>query len=807
MDKLLQDLRYALRSFAKSPGFTALALLTFAIGIGVNASVFGFVHALLLKPAPAVATPESLVSVFTSDFSSGPYGTSSYPDYLSMKSGAPALQKLAAFSEGSAVLRIDENVERVSTMAVSGEFFDLLGLQPAAGRAIGLGDTQPGAPPVGVIGYTLWHRAFGGSSSALGKQVTVDGRSVTIVGVAPERFDGLSLGAAFELWTPLEARDDPAQRGNRGLDVVGRLARGTSMQQAQSQLDGVAASLAASSPATNRGTLARPDDPRPMVVLPHTRLDPRFRAEVQMIGATLMVAVGLVLLIACANVAGLLLSRASARSREVAVRLALGATRGRVLRQMLTESLVLGIAGGTLGLLFALWTVDALPSFFPAELARLLDVRVDWIVVSFTAAIALASGLVSGLAPALHGMRSPAASALRSDAGRTGNSRGSVNARNALVVAQVAVASVLLVSTVLLTRSLFNALDVDPGFSTRQALLMSVEIPPALSREEGQAYYESLVTAVGAIPGVERASLARVVPVAGGSRRLFRIPGYVPRPGEDMELHVNGVHRDYFATMGFAPSEGRLFQSSDVGRVPLVVVNDVLADRYFGGRAVGRRMQWGKTELEIIGVVRAQRRSGLQDPPTPVVFHQLERDFIPRVTLVAKTAGDPLRLAETIRRTATAVDRDVAIFRTITLEAHLAEAVTGNRLTVVLVATCGVMAFALAVVGVYGIVAFAVVRRTREIGVRVALGARPIQVLALLVREGGRVIAIGVGLGVAAGLASTRLLESMLYGVGATDPATFVFVPVAVTGAAMLASCVPAVRALRISPVAALRHE
>ena len=315
------------------------------------------------------------------------------------------------------------------------------------------------------------------------------------------------------------------------------------------------------------------------------------------------------------------------------------------------------------------------------------------------------------------------------------------------------------------------------------------------------------MTAVGAIPGVERASLARVVPVAGGSRRLFSIPGYVPRPGEDMELHVNGVHRDYFATMGFVPIEGRLFQSSDVGRVPLIVVNDVLADRYFGGHAVGRRMRMGKTELEIIGVVRAQRRTGLQNPPTPVVFHQLERDFIPRVTLVAKTSGDPLKLADTIRRTAAAVDRDVAIFRTITLEAHLAEAVTGNRLTVALVATCGVMAFALASVGVYGIVAYSVVRRTREIGVRVALGARPGQVLALLVREGGRVVAVGVGLGVAAALASTRLLASMLYGIGATDPATFFFVPLAVTCAAMLASCVPAMRALRISPVAALRHD
>ncbi len=807
MDMLLQDLRYALRTFAKTPGFTALALLTIATGIGVNTTVFGFVNALLLKPTPGLREPGSLVSVFTSDYSSGPYGTSSYPDYLSMKSGTPAVQGLAAFSEGSAVMRIDASVERIRTMAVSGEFFDLLGVQPVVGRGIGTGDAQPGAPPVAVIGYNLWQRAFGGAPSAAGAQVTVDGRSVTIVGVAPERFDGVNLGGVFELWTPLELRNDPALRGNRGLSIVGRLQRGASILQAQSQLDAIAAGLASTSPATNRGTLARPDDPRPMVVLPHTRLHPRMRAEAGMIAATSMVAVGLVLLIACANVAGLLLSRASARNREVAVRLALGASRARILRQMLTESLLLGLAGGAFGLLFAMWTADALPSFLPPEQTRILDAGVDWVTVLFTTAIALASGLVFGLAPALHGLRSPAALALRGDAARSGDSRRSVSVRNVLVMAQVAVALVLLVSAALLTRSLANALEVDSSFSTRHALLLSVELPSAISREKGQAYHESLVGAVGAVPGVERASLARVVPVAGGSRRVFSVPGYVPRAGEDMELQVNTVHRNYFATLGFAAREGRLFQPSDTGTPPVIVVNDVLADRYFGGRAVGRRMLSGTTDFEIIGVVRAQRRTGLQAPPTPVVFYQLERDFMRRVTLVAQTSGDPLRLAEAIRRTATEVDRDVAIFNTKTLEAHLAEAVGGNRLIVTLVAACGAMAFALAMVGVYGIVAYAVVRRTREIGVRVALGARSGQVLALLVRESGRVVAYGVAAGVLAALGATRLLSSMLYGVSATDAATFAIVPLAVAAVALLACSVPAARALRISPVAALRHE
>ena len=528
-----------------------------------------------------------------------------------------------------------------------------------------------------------------------------------------------------------------------------------------------------------------------------------------MVGATLMTAVFLVLLIACANVAGLLLSRATARGREIAVRLALGARRARILRQMLTESLVLGCAGGALGLLVALWTADVLPSYFPAEIAALLEAGVDAQVIAFACAAAVLSGLVFGLAPALHGIRTSAVNALAASASRTSESGRVINMRNVLVAGEIAVASVLLVSAGLLARSLTNAMNADLGFSTRQAVLSSIELPSAMTNEQALAYYDALTTDMRTIPGVERASLARVVPVAGGSRRLFSVPGYVPRQGEDMELHVNTVHREYFATMGMPAAQGRLFESSDAPDAPVVVVNDVFAKRYFGGQAVGRRLMTvsGKVELEIIGMVAVQRRSGLQDLADPVVFYQLGRDIPRRVSLVVSTAGDPLQYAETIRRRATAVDRNVAVFRTVTLEDHLSEAVAANRLTVALVTFCGLMAFVLAAVGVYGIVAFAVERRTREIGIRLALGARPGQVLALLAHEGGRVILAGIVLGLAAAWGSTRLLTSMLFGISATDPLTFLIVPVSVGLIALVASCVPAARALGINPVAALRHE
>jgi predicted permease len=377
-----------------------------------------------------------------------------------------------------------------------------------------------------------------------------------------------------------------------------------------------------------------------------------------------------------------------------------------------------------------------------------------------------------------------------------------------LVAGQVAIASLILVAAGLLTRSLFNAVNDDPGFTTRRAVLMSVEVPSTLSREQTRAYHELLVATVNGVPGVEQASLARVVPVAGGSRRLFSVPGYVPRPGEDMELHVNTIHRDYFATMGFAPVSGRTFQSSDTGEPPVIVVNDVLANRYFAGDAVGRHMRSGKTTFEIIGVVKAERRTDrLSDPPTPVVFYQLERDVLSQVTLVARTSSDPVQLAETIRRAAIGLNRDAAVFGATTLEALMTQRQGAKRLTASLVGTCGALALVLAIVGVYGTVAYAVVRRTREIGLRMALGAQPAQILGLFMREGGRVIAMGVGLGVLAALGITQLLRSMLFGISATDPATFILMPMLVIVTALVASGLPAIRALRISPTAALRHE
>jgi predicted permease len=420
----------------------------------------------------------------------------------------------------------------------------------------------------------------------------------------------------------------------------------------------------------------------------------------------------------------------------------------------------------------------------------------------------MGSGLIFGIAPALHGVKALPADALRVGSQRTGDAGGGVRARKVLVGAQVALASVLLVSAVLLTRSLSNAIDADLGFATRRAVLSTLELPRTTAADAARTYFERVLAEVQAVPGVESAAFAQFVPVAGTSRRAFTMAGYVPREGEDTELHINIVSRGYFATMGITATKGRVFEDADRSGRLVAVVNHTMADRYFGGDAVGRQIvDSGRRQLEIVGVVRADRRLDLQDPPLPVVFYLLDQQYTSRMTLVARTTGDPAQLADTVRRTIGPVNPDVAVFRTVTLDAHLEEALSANRLTVALVATCGAMALALALVGVYGVVAYSVARRRREIGVRVALGATPWQVLRPLLTEHGGVVCLGLMVGMAGALAVTRLLGTLLYGINATHPGTYALVLAVVGVVAVGASVLPASRALQVNPVAALRQD
>jgi predicted permease len=811
MDSLLQDVRYALRVLARAPAFTAIALVTLAIGVGANATVFSFISALLLRPAPGVADPRSLVSIYTSDFSSGPYGDSSYPDFLSLKAEAPAFESMAAAQDDAiGIVQAGNAVERVRMSRVTGAYFTVLGLHPVIGRLLAEADTHAGAPPVAVIGFNLWKRLFE-NVQILGTALKVNGIAYEVVGVAPESFEGLDLGRAFEIWTPLlPPADSPEERGNRNFSIIGRLRRGIPLGEAQAQVSAIAARLARDFPKTNLGTLAAPREPRPMLALRHTRIGPEFRGMVAQISAILMAAVGLVLLIACANIASLLLSRAAARSREMAIRIALGAGRHRIMRQLLTESLLVGIVGGALGLLFSLWTADLLPSFFPAEQARMLDTSLDARVFLFVLSVSLISSVIFGLAPALQAARPISGATLRGGAERVSDGPTGTRLRRVLVASQVALAVVLLVSAALLVQSLVNAVHADLGFGTTNAVIASMEVPASeFPPERGLGYYASVVERVKSLSGVEAAAVTRSLPLSRRSRRGFRVEGYEFRPGEDRELTINVVGSEYFETMRITLLAGRTFDSRDSANArPAAIVDDLLARKYFHGRAVGRQLiDSGGTSLEVIGVVGSVKNLTPQDPAVPTVYYPLAQNYEPRMTLVARTTGNPRAMIDPIRREMQSVNRSVPVFRTITLSSHLSEAVAGDRLTATLVGVCGGMALLLAAIGLYGVIAYAVARRLREFGVRLALGAQPHHIVRLVLGEGLGITVGGLVLGVVGAAAATPALRSFLYGVNAADPATYAAVTSVLAIVAVIAGLAPARRALRVEPNLVLRQD
>ena len=812
MDGLLQDLRYALRVLAKAPAFTAITVLTMAIGTGANATVFSFISALLLRPAPGVTDPSSLIAIYTSDFSSGPYGDSSYPDYLALANGTSTFAAMAAeHDDATGVVRVGDVIERVRFSSVTGNYFEVLGLQAWAGRLIAPGDTAPDAAPVAVIAQSLWRRAFSADPTILGSTLTVNARTYTVIGITPERFEGVDLGRTVEMWIALPHALDPLQdRGSRRLSVLARLRPDSTLSQAQAQVSAIAARLADRYPETNRGILGAPNAPRPMLALEHTRLAPQFRGMVTTLGAILMTAVGLVLVIACANIASLLLSRTAARDREMAVRLALGAGRPRVIRQLLAESLLLGLGGGGLGLIFSLWTADLLPSFFPADQARMLDTTVDSTAILFIIALSVVSSVLFGLAPALHAARPGTGAALRSRASHVSDNPIRARMRRVLVAAQVALAVILLIGAALLTQSVVNGMAADPGFATRDALVASVELPDAeFTPEQGLLYYQAALERIGQLRGVQRASFVRTLPTTRLSRRGFELEGYQPQPGEDTELHVNTVSVGYFETLQIPLLAGRTFDSRDrADGVRVAIINELLAGRYFHGNAVGRRLTDSSgTVMEIIGVVRSTVDLTVQSPHVPVVFYPLAQSYSSTMTLIARTAGEPLAVAETARRELLEVNRNVPVFRTTSLSAHMAEASADSRLTAALVGACGVMALLLATIGVYGVIAYSVTRRQREIGVRLALGARPRHIVNLVLSEGLVTSVSGIVVGLAGAVLSTRALKSLLYGVTPSDPLTYVIVPALLAIVSLIAACEPARRALRVEPNTILRHD
>lgn len=827
MDTVLRDFRFAFRTLAKSSGFTAIAVLTLALGIGATTAIFGVVNTVLLRPLPGVEAPDRLVAIYTSDYSSGLYGTSSWPDFHDYRERAASFSEMAAFTGFTAEMNFSAGgePERLDVALASGNYFDVLGVQAALGRA--LLPSADTADAVVVLSHAAWRQRFGADAGAVGRTIHLNGRAFTVVGVTPADFHGTNMAAVPDAWIPLSMAagvlGSPGileRRGSRWLAMVGRLEPVVTIEQAAAEVGTIAAQLAEAWPRTNLGTLQAPDEARPMTLVPASEamIDPEARDTVVRIAWLLGAAALLVLLIACANLANLQLVRAAGRGGDIALRFSLGASRARIVRQLVTESILLALAGGAAGLLLAASLAGlVLGSGFVTELvaadaipASVVDVE----VLGFALLVSFGAGLIFGLAPALKASRTELVAVLKEGGSRAAAGNGLWSFRNALVAGQVALALVLLIGAGLFVQSLRQTLAVDRGYSLERALVASLDIGSGgYGEAEGLAFFDTLQERIEAQPAVTSAALARLVPVSsGGMRRVVAIDGYLPQPGEDMELNFNIVGRNYFATMGIELLRGRGFLASDRdASPPVAVVNETFARRYFGREdAVGRTFRHGGSDgdlVRIVGLVRDGKYRSLHESPLPYIYIPLSQNYVADVNLIVAAAGDPMSVLPLVRAELAQLDRSLPLFGTRTLDQHLGEAVARERTVSRAAAAFGMVALLLAALGIYGLMSFMVARRTREIGTRMALGARPGAVLRLVLGRGAALTMIGLALGLAAALVTTRVMANLLFGVSATEPAIFAAVAAILALVAMLACYVPARRATKVDPMKALREE
>jgi len=811
---MLQDIRYGLRMIVKAPGFTVLATLALALGICANTTIFSLVNGIVLRPVKGVQHPERLVGIYTSDFSSGLYGGSSYPDYVDFRNQADTLENLAAYDSSVQNASNGNEVERLRGFLVTGNYFEVLGVRAQLGRTLESSDERPANTPVVVISDDLWRRRFNSDPNVVGQTLRLNDQSYAIAGVTDPSFHGLRLGSVPEFWLPARANSSfvTEDRGSRGIQVVGRLKPGVTLAAAQAQLTTIAARLAKAYPESNLGTLAQPNEPRPLTVAYESQVGPQAVIVITRISLMLFAVVGLVLLIACANVANLLLARASVRRREIAVRLALGASRWRLLRQLLTESFLLALLGGAAGLLTTQWTARLLPQLFAPNERVGVDLSIDWRVLLFTLVITFVTALLFGLMPALQATRLNLVSSLKDEAGTYGPRRRRIGLRDALVIAQLAMSLVLLVGAALFVRSLQNAFNFDPGFATENLLTATMETQSAgLNEQQARDLYQQSLERVGSLPGVQSATLSLIVPLSGGGyRRFITMEGYQPQPNEDTELNTNIIGPAYFKTMGIPVVAGRDFTTQDRQGSPLVViVNEELARRYYGGNAVGKRLQFGSgvESREIVGVARTAKYRSLREDPLPFLYVPMGQDHQAGMTLMVRTASDPELLIGPLQSEMRALNKDVPLFAVQTMSELIDAQLAGSRMIAVLLSVFGAGALLLAAIGIYGVMGYAVAQRTREIGVRLALGAERRDILKLILGQGIVLILIGAGIGLALALAATQVLKSALFGVSATDPVTFVSVVCLLVGVALLACYLPARRATKVDPLVALRYE
>ena len=822
LDELRQDLRYAVRGFITHPGFTAIALLTLALGIGANTTMFSAVNAVLIRQMP-VERPQELVDVHAASLRAGSVSDSwSYPDFVAMRDGSTSFSGIYAYAPISARAALDGEPTQIRGEIVSGSYFDVLGVVPVRGRGfLSDEDLTPGAHPVAVISYGLWQRLLGGAEDAVGRTVLLNEVAFTIVGVAPAGFRSALLGWSSDLWVPMAMQrvmrrpsagaqralgtDDLLTAAAVWLRITGRLMPETTLAQAEAELGPLMAERTEAFPEagpTRRAYLTAHNDGN------------QFRRVLGGIFLLLSGITALVLLIACANIANLLLARATTRAREIAIRLALGVSRGRLIRQLLTESVVLATAGGAFGIAVAWWALGLLESpGLPPTLRPVLDavnVEIDGRVLAYTAGLSLMTGVVFGLAPALQSSRTDCVTALK-DAGNAGvdTARGTARLRQLFVLAQVAVSFVLVIATGLMLQTFNNLRTADPGFGIDNQLLVDVSLDlPRYSDETGRLFYNRLKQELEALPDVESVSMARVASLSGASRRT-RVTFEGGDPDEPYGVLVNVVGTDYLRTMGIPLEDGRHFSAADrVGAPSVAIVSSAMANRFWPGESpVGRRFLQFDGPVEVIGVARDTRWVNLRTRDEPFYFRPLTQSYESGVTVHLRTTRDPAALASAVRATVRRLEPMLPVSNIRTMRAQFDAALAQERLTATLVTIFGVLAAVLALVGVYGVIAYAVTQRTHEIGVRLALGAARGRIFGRIVRHGMALVVVGTAIGAAGALAVTELLSGLLFGVSPTDPGTFLAVAALFALAAFLACVVPARQAMRVDPIKALRYE
>ncbi len=806
---LAQDLRYGLRTLLKNPAFTIVAVSALAIGIGANSAIFSVVNAVLLRPLP-FKNPEQLVMVWENATHLGfPKNTPSPPNFIDWQRQNTVFSGMAAMVERSFNLTAVGEPERLDGRRVSANLFDVLGVPPLIGRTFVADDDRPGAHVV-LLSYSLWQRRFSSDPSIIGRAVTLNGESYTVIGVMRRGVHLPGYGNwNDELWVPVAfTNEETTQRGNHFLDVIARIKPGITLKQAQAEMETIAARLAKEYPKYNT-----------QIGATVTPLHEEIVGDIKPALLVLLGAVGFVLLIACANVANLLLARAAVREKETALRIALGASRSRLTRQFLTESVLLALLGAGLGLLLALAGIRVLKTFIPATISQIQTINIDAKVIVFTALMALLTGIVFGLAPAIHVSYSNLNDSLKeggreSAAGSKGN-----RLRNLLVIGEVAVSFILLIGAGLLINSFLHLRSLDPGFRADHLLTMKVDLSELKypDRERRSAFFDEMLRRIRALPGVQSAAVAGNLPLTyNGDSMSIAVEGIPdPPPGQWPDVIFRAIGPGYFSTMGIPMIRGRDFTDQDrADSKNVVVISEKTAQHYWPGQdPIGKRLKPGATTSdvpwrEVIGVVKDVRQNDfIAEPKMQMYFTYQQLKDLAANALVVRTIVEPMSLATSVRNAIWAVDKDQPVADIDTMDHIVSEAIARQRFSMLLLGIFAVLALLLAAVGIYGVMSYSVAQRTHEIGIRIALGAQRGDVLTMTMKQGLKLVGLGLLIGLASAFVLTRVMASLLFGISATDPITFATICLVLAIVAALANYIPALRATKVDPIVALQAQ